>query len=209
MLDRYTGREVASFPPPPGGFGLPFTLSVPKSGHLVVLDAGGFPPQGPPIVYDYRYRTDRRGFRAELARTVNFAGNPLAFAEDVEVLPERRVRRLGVGHRRAVAGRPRRHGAPGHRARAGRAAAGEPRRLRVRPGAFTVGGLPFAARGNFAPGAGSLAVRGDDLYLSSTCQGGVQKVKISTLLDSTRPAAERARRSRWSPTPQPYASLEA
>jgi hypothetical protein len=57
----------------------------------------------------------------------------------------------------------------------------------------TVGGLPFAGGGNFAPGAGSLAVRGEWLYLSSTCTGGVQKVRISTLRDSSRPAAERAR----------------
>ena len=36
-------------------------------------------------------------------------------------------------------------------------------------------------------------MRGSDLYLSSTCQGGVQKLKIKTLLDSSRPAAARAR----------------
>jgi len=38
--------------------------------------------------------------------------------------------------------------------------------------------------GGFAPGVGSLAVRGDELYMSSTCKGGVQKVKIRTLLDT-------------------------
>jgi hypothetical protein len=37
-----------------------------------------------------------------------------------------------------------------------------------------------------------LAVRGGDLYVSSTCEGGVQRVAIKTLLDSSRPAAERA-----------------
>jgi hypothetical protein len=58
-------------------------------------------------------------------------------------------------------------------------------------GTGTVGDLPFQAGGNFAPGAGSLAVRGDWLYLSSTCKGGVQKVRISTLRDSSRPAVER------------------
>ena len=61
-LDRFTGAEVAAFPAPPGGFKLPFTLRVPRTGRLVVLDSGGFPPSGPPVVYDYRYRTDRRGF---------------------------------------------------------------------------------------------------------------------------------------------------
>src|SRR5687768_14278308 len=54
-LDRFTGREVAALPAPPDGFKLPFTLRVPRTGHLVVLDAGGFPPQGPPKIYDYRY----------------------------------------------------------------------------------------------------------------------------------------------------------
>src|SRR5262245_10857015 len=39
-LDRDSGRQVAALPAPPGGFKLPFTLRVPESGHLVVLDAG-------------------------------------------------------------------------------------------------------------------------------------------------------------------------
>ena len=59
VLDRDNGREKAVLPAPPGGFKLPFTLRVPETGHLVVLDAGGFPPQGPPIVYDYRTRPAR------------------------------------------------------------------------------------------------------------------------------------------------------
>ena len=69
-LDRFTGREVAALPAPPGGFKLPFTLRVPETGHLIVLDSGGFPPPATPTVYDYRYRSDHRGFRAELVRTV-------------------------------------------------------------------------------------------------------------------------------------------
>ncbi len=53
-----------------------------------MLDAGGFPPVGPPIVYDYAYTTDRKGkLSARLTRTVDFAGNLMGFAEDVEVLP--------------------------------------------------------------------------------------------------------------------------
>ena len=87
MLDRDSGRQKAVLPAPPGGFKLPFTLRVPETGHLVVLDAGGFPPQGPPIVYDYRYDDKRGAFKASLTRTVDFAGLPLGFAEDVEVLP--------------------------------------------------------------------------------------------------------------------------
>ena len=38
----------------------------------------------------------------------------------------------------------------------------------------TVGDLPFAAPGGFLPGAGSLAVHDKTLYISSTCEGGVQ-----------------------------------
>src|SRR5215213_2910760 len=68
VLDRDSGREKAVLPAPPGGFKLPFTLRVPETGHLVVLDAGGFPPQGPPVVYDYRYSA-REGFTATLTRT--------------------------------------------------------------------------------------------------------------------------------------------
>ena len=54
--------------------------------------------------------------------------------------------------------------------------------------------MAFAAPGGFAPGAGSLAVRGTNLYISSTCQGGVQRLPIRVLLDDSRPAAERAQR---------------
>lgn len=158
-----------------------------------MLDAGGFPPQGPPIVYDYRYETSRKGtFSAELTRTVDFAGRPLAFAEDVEVLPngEYVVSESVLGGLWLIA----------------RDGTIKPALVPTAPDAplpglagcpflgsgHTVGGLPFAAPGSFAPGAGSLAVRGDELYLSSTCAGGVQKLKLSTLRDTSRPAAERA-----------------
>ncbi len=48
------------------------------------------------------------------------------------------------------------------------------------------------AGGGFAPGAGSLAVRDTELYISSTCEGGVQRLAIKTLLDTSKPAAARA-----------------
>ena len=187
-LDRFTGAEVAAFPAPPGGFKLPFTLRVPRTGHLVVLDSGGFPPSGPPIVYDYRYKTDRRGFSATLARTTDFKGLPLTFAEDVEVLPNGEyvvsesiagglwlIGRDGEIRRGLVPD----DGAPPLPSSAPCPFAGG--------GAGTVGGVAFAAPGGFAPGAGSLAVRGDDLYISSTCQGGMQKLPIRVLLDDSRP----------------------
>ena len=66
-----------------------------------------------------------------------------------------------------VRGRRRRHGR--RRCRSRRRAASRPARARSR----------CAAR---------------DLYISSTCQGGVQRLPIRVLLDDARPAAERAER---------------
>ena len=191
VLDRDSGRQEAVLPAPPGGFKLPFTLRVPETGHLVVLDSGGFPPQGPPIVYDYDY-SDRHGFQAVLTRRVDFAGLPLGFAEDVEVLPngEEVVSESVFGGLWII----------------GRDGTIRPGIVPPDPtvplknlgpctfpngGTGTVGGLPFQAGGNFAPGVGSLAVHDDELYLSSTCKGGVQKVKIKTLLDGRRSAVDR------------------
>jgi hypothetical protein len=202
-LDRYTGAEVAAFPAPPGGFKLPFTLRVPRSGRLVVLDGGGFagrmaqgatlPRTVSPRVYDYRYRTDRRGFHARLDRTTDFKGLPLTFAEDIEVLPNGEyVVSESIGGGLWLIGRD-------GEIRPGLVPDGAPlERLAPCPfadgGVGTVGGASFAARGGLAPGAGSLAVRGTQLYVSSTCQGGVQRLPIRVLLDDSRPAAERAKR---------------
>jgi hypothetical protein len=193
-LDRRTGREVAAFPPPEGGFKLPFTLRVPRTGHLVLLDSGGFPPVGPPVVYDYRYSTKRGKLQAKLTRTTSFAGLPLAFAEDVEVLPngEYVVSESIFGGLWLIGrdGKIRRGLVPDD---------GAPPLAGLGPCQYTgnpltVGGLPFAAPNGFLPGAGSLTVRGFDLYLSSTCHGGIQKLPIRVLLDSRKPAAERAKR---------------
>jgi hypothetical protein len=193
VLDRFTGKEVATLPPPPSGFKLPFTLRVPRSGHLVVLDSGGFPPVGPPVVYDYAYRTERHGFKASLTRTVDFAGNPLVFAEDVEVLPngEYVVSESIIGGLWLIGrdGTIRRGLVPddGADALPGLGSCQFPG-----GGSGVIGGLPFQAAGGFAPGAGSLAVRDGELYISSTCVGGVQRLALKTLFDTSRPAAERA-----------------
>ncbi len=192
VLDRDTGRQKAVIPAPPGGFKLPFTLRSPKDGKLVVLDAGGFPPQGPPVVYDYSYSDKKGKFSARLTRTVDFAGLPLGFAEDVEVLPngEYVVSESVLGGLWLIGrdGKIRPGLVPADPAAPLPGLAGCP----FLGSDHMIGDLPFAAPGNFAPGAGSLAVRGDHLYLSSTCAGGVQKLKLSTLRDGSRPAAERA-----------------
>lgn len=192
VLDRFSGREVATLPAPEGGFKLPFTLRVPRTGHLVVLDSGGFPPVGPPVVHDYRYSA-RHGFTAELTRTTSFAGKPMGFAEDVEVLPngEYVVSESIFGGLWLIGrdGGIRRGLVPDD---------GAPPLAKLGPCQFSgpgmVGELAFEAPGGFAPGAGSLAVRGANLYVSSTCEGGVQRVPIRVLLDTSRPAAERAAR---------------
>jgi hypothetical protein len=191
-LDRDTGKEVAALPAPEGGFKLPFTLRVPRSGHLVVLDSGGFPPVGPPVVYDYRYSTKHGALKAKLIRTTSFAGLPLAFAEDVEVLPngEYVVSESIFGCQWLIGryGRISRGKVPDDGAGALKWLG--PCQYMGAP--LTVGDLPFAAPNGFLPGAGSLAVRGLNLYLSSTCHGGIQKLPISVLLDASRPAAVRA-----------------
>ncbi len=190
VLDRFSGREVATLPPPPGGFRLPFTLRVPSPGHLVVLDDAGFPPQGPPKVYDYAYRADRGGFRAAVTRTTDFSGLPLLFGEDVEVLPDGQyvVSESVIGGLWLIG----RDGAirPGM-VPSGAAPLDKLGGCLFPAGTYSVGGIPFVPAGDFAPGAGSLAVRGGDLYISSTCQGGVMKLPIAVLEDGSRPAEDR------------------
>ena len=194
-LHRPRGRRAARRRPAASSSRSP--LAVPQTGHLVVLDAGGFPPQGPPMVYDYRYRPRPARLRAPswCARSTSPA-LPLGVRRGRRGAAERRVRRLGVGRSAGC-------GWSAATARCARDRDRDPTARRRCPNlsgvpvpasrrTSRIGGLPFEALGGFAPGAGSLAVRGDDLYLSSTCQGGIQKVKIKTLLDSSRPAAERA-----------------
>jgi hypothetical protein len=190
VLDRFSGRELATLTPPPGGFRMPFTLRVPSPGHLIVLDNAGFPPQGPPKVYDYAYRTDRRGFHSAVTRTTDFAGLPLAFAEDVEVLPDGRdvVSESVIGGLWLID----RDGTiePGM-VPSGAAPLAKLGGCLFGAGAYSVGGVAFQPAGGFAPGAGSLAVRGDDLYFSSTCEGGVMKLPIGVLEDTAVPAEQR------------------
>src|SRR4051812_16501107 len=172
VLDRFTGREVATLPPPAGGFKLPFTLRVPSPGHLVVLDNAGFPPQGTPKVYDYAYRTDWHGFHAAVTRTTDFSGLPLAFAEDVEVLPDGQyvVSESVIGGLWLI----------------GRDGAIKPGMVPSTPaplpkiggclfpaGPFTVGGLPFEPLGRFPPGARPPALPRHDPLPVPTFRGRV------------------------------------
>jgi hypothetical protein len=191
-LDRRSGREIATLPAPAGGFKLPFALRVPRPGHLVVLDDAGFPPQGPPTVYDYSYRVHHGQVQAALTRTVSFDGLPLAFAEDIEVLPngEYIVSESVIGGLWLI-------GRDGT-VRPGLVPSGQDPLPKLgpcqfpSPGPFQVGDLPFSPPGGFAPGVGSLAVRGGALYFGSSCEGGINQLKLRTLLDNSTPAEERA-----------------
>ena len=181
-------------PAPPGGFKLPFTLRVPRDRP---------PRRARQRAASRRSRTARRlrlrataparASRRSSTRTVDFAGPAAGLRRGRRGAAQRRVRRLGVGLRRALADRPRRQDPP---------AASCPTTARRRcpslgpcqftGAARTVGGLPFAAPGGLrCPGAGSLAVHDDDLYLSSTCEGGIQSCRSARC--STASARRRAR----------------
>lgn len=194
VLDRTTGDEIGQLPAPPGGFLLPFELRLPKKGHLVVLDTGGFPsPTAPavPRVYDYFYDYNRGHdtFNAELVSTVSFQGIPVGFSEDVEVLDDGRcvVSDSLFGALWVI--EPDGSIVPGIVPASPAPADAIPH---LAPGFFfptvaEVGGVPFALPGNFAPGVGSLASDGEYLYFGNTFAGGLRRVPIAVLDDDREP----------------------
>ena len=194
VLDRFSGQQLGQLPAPPGGWLLPFSLRVPHEGHVVVLDSGGFPsPTTPavPRVYDYSvsYNPHTLKLQATLTRIVRFDGFPLVFAEDVEVASNGHyiVSESIVGALWVI--KPDGSIAPGLFPSDGRPIE------TLAPCAFTpttVGGLPFTTAGNFAPGVVGLAERGGQLYFSTTCHGGVYRVPMASLTDTTRSPAARA-----------------
>ncbi|MBS2026617.1 MAG: hypothetical protein JST54_01835 [Deltaproteobacteria bacterium] len=193
VLDRFTGSEIAELPAPAGGFGLPFVVRVPRPGHLVLLDSGGFPsPVSPsiPSVDDYSYSYDARTrqFSATLERSVRFDGLPVIFAEDVEVVsPD-----LYVVSESVIGGLWLVHGdgsiTPG--IFPDNPAVPLPALGGCGMPAITIGNVPFDP--GFAPGINSLAKRGDQLYFTSSCLGGLYKVPVATLLDQSRTPGARA-----------------
>ena len=194
VLDRFTGTEVGQVSAPLGGFLLPFSIRVPRPGRLVVLDSGGFPnPKVPSIArvydYDYQWNPFTHVFTATLARSVSFAGFPLVFAEDVEatssglyVVAESVIGALWVIQ------------ADGS----------------IIPGVFPsgggpipalgpctlpparIGGIPYVIAGNFAPGVLSLTSHNGQLFFSSPCTGGLSRIPIASLTDSSRTPEQRA-----------------
>jgi hypothetical protein len=198
VLDRFTGQEVATLPAPAGGFVLPFTLRVPTTGRLVVLDPGGFPsPTTPSIArvydYNYHYNSVTRVFTATVVRTVRFDGLPVVFAEDLETLSDGTY----VLAESILGGlwliRPNGTIVPGVVPDSFAPGGGIPQ---LGPCAFgatvTADGIPFASGGDFGPGVGSVAQRGSSLYFSGTCQGAVYRIPIASLNDPTRTPQQRA-----------------
>ncbi len=181
-------------PAPAGGFLLPFSVRVPGPGRLFVLDSGGFPnPTVPAIarVYDYSYQWNplTRTFTARLTRTVSLEGLPVVFAEDVEVtvsglyvVAESVIGALWVIHPDGSIG-------PGVVPNPGSSipALGP---CTLPP--VTVDGIPFATAGNFAPGVLSLAARNGQLLFGTTCNGGLYRIPLQSLVDPSRTPEQRA-----------------
>lgn len=196
VVDRLLGREVATLTPPPGGWLLPFALRMTDDGKLAVLDAGGFPnPNIPSVARIYEYEVGRnrrtRQFEANIKRTISFAGLPIIFAEDFEVLPGGRyvlsesvIGALWVVNANGsiVPGIMPDSLAPG---------AAVPKLAGCAFTPVVIGGVPFSTAGNFAPGVGSLAARNGQLYLGSSCRGGVARVPIASLTDPARSPEQR------------------
>ena len=197
-LDRLSGRVRGELTPPsPEGFLLPFGVRVPESGHLVVLDAGGFPSASgfaTPRIYDYAYDYDplRRRLTATLTRSVRFDGIPVGFSEDIAVLDDGSIvltdSVLGAIWVVGDDGVIRPGIVPASFAPTDAIPELAPCGL---PAGIVVGGVPFATLGNFAPGVGSVAERDGYLYFSGTCSGGIWRVPTS-VFDDARPPHERA-----------------
>lgn len=194
VLDRTGGVEVGELPSPPGGWLLPFELRVPQPGRLVVLDSGGFPsPAGlaVPQVHDYQYRYNpaKRRFVATLRRTVRFDGVPVVFAEDVEVLADGRyvLSDSGSGALWVIG----REGTitPGIVPQSFAPEDGIPGLAPCvfPPATTTIGDVPYALPGGFAPGVGSLASKDGFLYFGGTCAGGIRRVPVAVFDDERAP----------------------
>jgi hypothetical protein len=194
---RLTGCEIAELPAPEGGFLLPFTIRAPHPGRLVILDSGGFPsPTIPaiPRVYDYSYRWNWRthSLEATLTRTVRFDGLPVVFGEDLEVLADGTYVMadsvLGSLWLIAPDGTIR----PGMVASSFAPGEGLPFMQPCVVGPTTVEGIPFDLGGGFAPGLSSIAADGEYVYWGAYCYGGIHRLSLDTLRDSSRTAEERA-----------------
>lgn len=197
VLDRFTGAELGSLPAPPDGWLLPFSIRVPNSGRVVVLDPGGFPSPtliATPRLYEYDYSWNRRTktFSATLVRTISFAGLPLVFTEDFDVMPNGGyvVSESIIGALWNVA--PDGSITPGLLPASFNPADAIAALGPCEFTPITIGDVPFTSAGNFAPGVGALANRNGLLYFGSSCTGGISRIPIGSLTDPTRSPSQRA-----------------
>jgi hypothetical protein len=190
VISRLTGSEIAEIPAPPGGFLLPFGLRLDGAGKLVILDSGGFPSPTSlaiPRVYVYSYTRTHHGFSATLQRSV-VVNVPFIFSEELEVIEPGRYVISDSGFGALWIIEPNGTVTPGI----------TPQSLNPQdtipslgpcffpPGA-SVGGIPFRAPGDFAPGVGALGTDGTHLYMSGTCRGGVSRVPLAVFSDGRAP----------------------
>ena len=194
VLDRFLGQQVAEVPAPPGGFLLPFSVRVPGPGRLVVLDPGGSPNSTVPAiarVYDYNYEWNplTRTFTAWLTRTVSLAGLPVVFAEEVEITESGLyiVAESVIGALWVI--RPDGSVAPGVVPSPGSSI---PTLGPCTLPPVTVDGIQFVTAGNFAPGVLSLAARDGQLFFGTTCNGGLHRIPLRSLVDPSRTPEQRA-----------------
>jgi hypothetical protein len=190
VVDRLSGAEIAELPSPPDGFKLPFSARTEGSNKLVILDSGQFPSPGspaPPQLHVYSYVAEGGAFSAELERSIPVSVS-IIFSEDVEVIGPSRYVVSDAGFGALWVIEP-----------DGTVVAGvTPKTFDpldaipalgpcwFPPGAV-VGGIPFRAQGDFAPGVGAMATDGTYLYMSGTCKGGVSRLPLSALSDARLP----------------------
>src|SRR5262249_1112857 len=130
-----------------------------------------------------------RTFTAAVTRTISFEGQPVVFAEDVEVtssglyiVAESVVGALWVVYPDGTI-------APGVFPSSGVAI---PVLAPCTLPPVRIGRILFATAGNFAPGVVSLTSRNGQLFFGTTCHGGVYRIPINSLVDPLRTPEQRA-----------------
>lgn len=192
VLSRATGEQIAELTPPPGGFTLPLILHAIGPTRLAILDSGGFPEPGivdaEPRIFEYEHTYDDGEFDAHLARTVEFTGHKIGFAEEFVYLGNGRylVPDSVYGSIWKVSS----DGSvtPGIVPKTFDPEDAIPQMVYcpTMP-QITVGGLPFLFTGSTIPGIAGIAKRGNNVYFYSSCAGALYKVPYSVLSDNREP----------------------
>jgi hypothetical protein len=203
-----TGQQIATLPPPTGGFALPFILHIVGDHKVAVLAAGGMPQPYPfvpanPYLYEYEYRYDPRlGFSATLVRDVSFASVTIGFAEDFVHLSDGRylVTDSVIGAIWVL--EPDGTIVPGIVPRSFDDADLIPL-LTLCPNMpeVTVNGYPLLFSGDTIPGIEPIAERGGAVYYYSPCARGIYSFPLRVLGDNRQPYQRAAAIRLVAPTP--------